>query len=369
MSGSSMPIALCVNGKLRSAVVIKRRPSGYWEYRFRYEDRRYSKGRFKTKKQAELAEKKKQLEVISGDRSVTLVEAYQLYKKARPDIKTRTLDEFERYMERDITPLLGHICIEEISALVLDDFKAQLPAHLSSSSKNKRLTLISAILRYCCSRDLLMSMPIIPKAKETRKAVQWYTEEQRDQLLNGFLRHRPHWYFFFYITMRLGLRVGEVYAIEHRQFKRTPPTLIVDQAAQRGNTKKGREVDLKSRKNEEVLVLDLEEDILAAYDWHCGCGYTGHRFVFFDRIPLHLDNHRKPLKAVQKLVELPAYSHHKIGRHSVGSQAQRKGVPLHDIQQQLGHKSIRSTEQYAHGGEQGNVVRALRPVRPPHGGK
>jgi hypothetical protein len=61
-------------------------------------------------------------------------------------------------------------------------------------------------------------------------------------------------------------------------------------------------------------------------------------------------------------------SHHKLGRHSVASQAVTGGESMKAVQAQLGHRSEQSTHQYAHlgSGAQRRLVEALKPARAPH---
>jgi hypothetical protein len=61
-------------------------------------------------------------------------------------------------------------------------------------------------------------------------------------------------------------------------------------------------------------------------------------------------------------------SHHKVGRHSVASQAVTLGESVKAVQAQLGHKSEQSTHKYAHlgGGAQRRLVEVLKPTRSPH---
>jgi integrase len=192
--------------------------------------------------------------------------------------------------------------------------------------------------------------------------------QERDQLLEGMFRLEPQWYLFYYLTTRLGLRTGEVYAITHRQLRREPPRLIVDQAVQRGT--KTRQAKIVSRKNDEAYVLDLTEDVLAAVDWHLGAGYAGPEFLFSRTsvFPRYIDSHVRPLKLVQRKLGLRLLSHHKVGRHSVASQAVTSGESVKAVQAQLGHRSEQSTHQYAHlgSGAQRRLVEALKPERAPH---
>ena len=196
----------------------------------------------------------------------------------------------------------------------------------------------------------------------------WYSEKERDRLLDGMFRLQPRWYLFFYLTTRLGLRTGEVYAVAKSRIRDIPPQLIVDRAVQRGN--KERPALLGTRKNNRSLKLSLTQDTVDAIRWHIGQRYSEEEFLFSidGTFPRHLDSHKRPLRTVQRALGLRELSHHQIGRHSVASQAATSGHSIKAIQAQLGHQSAQSTHLYAHLGDQAQLrlVEALRPVSPPH---
>lgn len=181
-------------------------------------------------------------------------------------------------------------------------------------------------------------------------------------------RFEPQWYLFYYLTARLGLRVGEVYAIAHRQIRRHPPRLVVDQAVQLGT--KTRDARLASRKNDEAYVLDVTEDVIAAVDWHVAQRYAGPDFFFSKtgHFPRYIDSYVRPLRFVQEKLGLRPLSHHRVARDSVASQAVTGGESVKAVQAQLGHRSEQSTHQYAHlgSGAQRRLVAALKPARAPH---
>jgi site-specific recombinase XerC len=71
---------------------------------------------------------------------------------------------------------------------------------------------------------------------------------------------------------------------------------------------------------------------------------------------------------VQQKLGLRLLSHHKVGRHSVASQAVTGGESVKAVQAQLGHQSEQSTHRYAHlgSGAQRRLVEALKPAHAPH---
>jgi hypothetical protein len=127
-----------------------------------------------------------------------------------------------------------------------------------------------------------------------------------------------------------------VYAISHRQIRRERLQLVVDQSVQRGT--KTREARLVTRKNDEAYVLDVTADILAAIAWHIGAGYAGPEFLFSKTgaFPRYIDSHVRPLTYVQQKLGLRLLSHHKVGRHSVASQAVTSGESVKTVQARSG---------------------------------
>jgi integrase len=224
------------------------------------------------------------------------------------------------------------------------------------------------VLRFMWKRGKLSHTPYIPMESVPRRHQDWYTEEERDRLLAGVFRLHPQWYLFFYITCRLGLRRGEVYALTHRQVRESPPTLIIDQQVQTAKGK--RPTKLIARKNDETLVLNVTQDVIDAITWHVEQGYAGEKFLFFPggEPTRWLDGHMRSLRDVQEQLGLRKLGHHAVGRHSVASQAATGGESIKAIQQVLGHRSEASTHKYAHLGSRAqlHVVESLAPAMPPH---
>jgi integrase len=347
--------------------MVVRKLAKSWQYDFTIPGRpRERDGGFKTRGEALEAEKVARERLVSGCGHITFAEAFERYLAATK-MKVRSRDEVDR-MRPAIEKVLGHRFIEDVDTSAIDEFKATLPDHLAPKSVNQYLIVIGAVLNFMWKRKKLKALPFIPREKVPKKHQDWYTEQERDQLLDGFFRFEPEWYVFFYITMRLGLRAGEVYAISHRQVREANRQIVIDRAVQRGTKTRPAKLDL--RKNNEAYTLDVTQDVFDAITWHVRMGYAGLEFLFSKtgEFPPHLNWHRDPLERVQKALGLRMLSHHKVGRHSVASQAATAGTSMKAIQAQLGQRSEASTHRYAHlgSGAQLRVVESLTPTKPPH---
>jgi integrase len=338
-----------------------------WQYDFKIPGHgRERQGGYRTKAEATAAENVARQRIISGNAAIDFRQAYDAYMEATT-MKDRARDSYEHLWKR-VEPELGYRQIDKIDTSALDSFKSTLPSKLGPKSINQHLILIRAILRFMWKRGKLQSVPYVPMESVPSTQDDWYTEEERDQLLAGIYRWEPQWYLFFYLTVRLGLRAGEVYAASRRQLREKPPQLVVDQAIQRGTKK--REAKLVTRKNDEAYTLDISQDVVDAIKWHIEKGYAGPEFLFTKtkKFPRYIDSHVRPLVFVQQKLKLRELSHHKVGRHSVASQAATRGESIKVVQAQLGHRSEQSTHKYAHLGSKAQraLLDHLAPLAPPH---
>lgn len=346
-----------------------RKLKGSWQYDFKLSEHpRQRKAGFRTKSEAQHAERQARERLIRGVTPMTLAEAYREFVRvSRSSLKVRTLDHYEHLWTR-IEPVLGHLLIEQIKTETLERFVEQLTGPIENATKNKHLVLIRTLLRFAWKRGKLDRLPYVPMLKTAKTSKEWYSKAERDRLLDEIYDRAPHWYLFFYLTCRLGLRVGEVYAISRDRVREDPALLRIDRQVQRGT--KDREAMLATRKNNEDLTLPLPADVLKAIRWHIDHGFAGPEFLFSmdGSFPRYLDSHKGVLRRAQRAAGLRQLGHHAIGRHSVASQAASSGESLRVIQAQLGQRSIQSTEVYAKVASysQLRLVEGLAPAAPRH---
>ena len=339
-----------------------------WQFDFTLQGfGRQRRAGYRTKAEALEAERQRRKDLVMGRKRIQMKDAYTMYMSATA-MKARSRDHYE-HCWRTIEPVIGHFYIEEVTTSLIDSLVSALPDHLGATSINHRLALVRVVLRFMWTREYLAAVPYIPTRKTVELQHEWYSEAERDRLLDGIFETCPEWYAFFYLTTRLGLRRGEVYAISRDRVREVPPQLVIDRAVQEG--KGDRPALLVPRKNNRVLTLALTDDLVDAIRWHVRQGYAGPDFLFSQdgRFHKRVNAHTRPLRAVQQALGLRALPHHKIGRHSVASQAVTSGHSIKAIQAQLGHSSEASTHQYAHLGSRAQLrlVRDLTPVAPPHG--
>jgi integrase len=191
-------------------MVIRKRGVGY-EYDFRLLGQRHRKARFRTKAEAVAAEKLKREELLSGSTKKTLRDVYDAYiASIKPRAAVTTLEGYAGVWDRDLAPTLGHMMIGDVSTSAIVALKQKFSPNWGPKSRNQRLILMRAMLRFAWTCEWIAYPPKVPMERVPKKRVEWYEVAERDAFLEGVFQLRPRWYLFFYLSARLGLRRGEV---------------------------------------------------------------------------------------------------------------------------------------------------------------
>src|ERR1700722_8179120 len=188
----------CARSARKGTRMAVRRLLQSWQYDFTISGfGRQRQGGFLTRAEALLAEKRAREDLISGARKLLFRDGYAQYMAATR-MKDRARDAYEHVWKR-IGPKLGHLYVEQVDTSALDAFKRSLPEHLGPKSINQHLILVRAALRFLWKRGRLRSVPYVPMESVPKKHVDWYTQQERDTLLEGLFRLEPQWYLFYYL--------------------------------------------------------------------------------------------------------------------------------------------------------------------------
>jgi hypothetical protein len=163
-----------------------------WQFDFKISgyDRQRKAG-FLTKAEAEEAERQRRADLISGRKRIVFEDAYTEYTSST-SMKALSRDHWERCWP-DIKSVLGHLYIEEVTTSEMDTLKRTLPDRYAPATVNHRLSLVRTVLRFMWKRGHLRAVPYVPMERVPRPQPKWYTEKERDRLLDGIFELRPRW--------------------------------------------------------------------------------------------------------------------------------------------------------------------------------
>jgi integrase len=251
----------------------------------------------------------------------------------------------KRQILRDhIVPELGPLPLDSITYARVEDFKHMLVRpeiatppgkELSNKTANNVLTVLRRLLVVAHKRGVLASVP----------EFEWLPVEPADFDFLDFgeaealiAAAEEAWRAMIAVGIKCGLRQGELLELRWSDVDLKNGKLWVRRSYVRGRVKLP-----KNRKSREI---PLGDDVRAELQRH---RHLRGELVFCDDEGNRLTNGecKWPLYRAATKAKLRRVGWHVL-RHTFGSLLASQGVSMRQIQQLMGHQSIKTTERYAH---------------------
>lgn len=343
---------------------------GRWRYRFTHRGKQYSGSTPKgtnTQRAANQLEKE-HFERVQSKRflGVTptvaeLAVMFLEYQQAHTRKLTHSLQTTQ--IEVHVLPHIGRVRIDEVGSKDIDDLiTAWRKVGAAVRTINARLGTVGRMFGLAVEWTMLNAAPRIKQLKVPKDLVRFLSDDEADRLLAAARKRRGdriyRWSSMVFIALRTGLRAGELRGLcwvdidfqrAVLRVQRSDPGLAGVPA---GPTKGG--------KPRLVPLTPMALEVLR--------GELAHRTELLGRKPA-FDDHVWPgiedatrsrsesscvhaISGCFKLAEIEERDGDRLGwhtlRHTYASQLAIRGVSLREIQDLLGHASIRQTERYAH---------------------
>jgi len=290
-----------------------------------------------------------------------LVDAF-LERGLPGDLTENTRSNYERMLHLNVTPILGDLRLLELKS---DQVEAMLDTleekGMAASSMRHALNLTRRALRFAILRDLVIRNVAEPvQTRRGPKAERFgLTVTQAKRLLEAAEGERL--VNMLILCLLLGLRPGEASALawEHVELDGDRPTITV--AASLRRTPQGELVLVPPKTATSKRTLEIPPPVVAALraqramqqadaDSAGSAWQNTHDLVFTTEVgtPLDPSNVRRAYTRMAKNADI-AHLHPHMLRHAAASLLSAAGVPIEDISDTLGHRSVSVTaEIYRH---------------------
>lgn len=329
-----------------------------------------TRSKFKTKKEAQLALSRLQLEIEQNGFKKKTCETYQdVYdlwlEQYRNTVKESTLVKTVGIFRNHILPVFGKYRIEKVS--VLDCQKHVNEWFKKLKRYRMTYTYAAKVFDYAMTLGLiqknpmkLITMPVSLEQPEEEKKLQFYTKEQLVQLLEYAKKENN---FKAYTLFRLlafsGLRKGEALALTWNDINFKENTISVNKALTRGENARLIVQAPKTKKSFRTLNMD-ENTMFILKEWRkkqksdlLKLGYNSlksKQLVFSSTKNefLQPSKTRKWLLHIQNKYGLEKITTHGF-RHTHCSLLFEAGATIKEVQDRLGHSDVKTTMNiYAH---------------------
>jgi integrase len=254
---------------------------------------------------------------------VQFSEALLRYAKAHKRDHSRSFERSTRYRLRLLQDWFGDTNISGITLGMAQEFLDERLDEVSTAAAQKEVSTLRAILNKAYREGLLANTPIIPKLRRLKPRNRWLTPEEESRLVN---RAADHLVPLIRFAVDTGGRRAELLGLDWQQVDLTCKRVVF--------------LDTKNGQDRTVRLCNRACAVLASI----GPRRRGAVFVYKGC----------PMKSVQtafsrarKRAGLSDVRFHDL-RHTFASRLVQAGVPLYDVGQLLGHKSLEMVQRYAH---------------------
>jgi integrase len=288
---------------------------------------------------------------ITHDSESLTVEKYlaRWLESTRDTVGLRTYQRSEETARLHITPMLGKVKLEKLTAMQLDGlYRKKLNVGLSPRSVQiihaTAHKALKQAVRWRLVRENVAEHATPPKT--TKREMQPLTKDQMQILLRTAKRTQPKMYALYALAVTTGARLGELLALHRADVDLDAGTLRISKSVHNGRvtapkTSAGRRTIRLSKP-----ALDALGDHLDAY--------TGDVWLFQSPVNDDMSIHRSTLhitywKPLLKASGLPQEIRFHDLRHTAVSLLLGEGVPVPVVSQLLGHADSGITlKVYAH---------------------
>jgi integrase len=236
-----------------------------------------------------------------------------------------------------LVPFFGKIPLKEITAHDIEKYKAfKIRNGLTNKSLRNQLTVLNKCLSTAHEWDLRSAPPKIVWPKCASFRTDYLSPEECELLVahaEGVVRE------MILTGLRTGMRQGELKGLQWSSIDWLNRSVIVRHS--RCDYRK----EIGPTKNNRERPVPLDTDVYEML--HSRKRSTGYVFLDTDGEPFDHKRLDRRMEKICKEAGLRRITWH-ILRHTFASHLAMRGVPLHVVQQLLGHAHIGTTVRYAH---------------------
>ncbi len=283
------------------------------------------------------------------------------------NLAPRTYEFYANLIRDLIVPALGHIRLSELRPAHVQRFVQQVQnipkpdgGKPSAATVKRKISCLQAILRQAVKLQIIkdnpadakrLSMPQVVTAK-----VDIFTKQEAARMIECLMDEPIEFQALIQIAIASGARLGEIVALKFSDFDYNRCRVTFQRAAYKV---KGTPVGLKPPKDNDVRTVTIYPEVIELVEllheekrkraeelgteWHEGDWL----FTRWNGMIMHTQTPSKQFSKFLERHELPHHKFHSL-RHTSATLLLYSGVNIRQVQERLGHGSLKTTQIYLH---------------------
>jgi integrase len=304
-----------------------------------------------------------------GERRTTSAERFGPYaerwlESRRPRLEPGTYRRYEADLRLRLIPAFGRLRVRQITRAHVEDHVAALQREGRASVKtiNNSLLPLHQILGRAVREGLLAANPTAETDRDARIRLPYEAPAMRTLAAGECRRYVdacPHWYRpLAELLLGTGCRIGEALALDWADVDLDAGRVRISRSLKDGG--------VGGTKGDRARLVALDPYVVEALRTHQRATRRIAGPVFASRTGTRLDRHNVRRSghdvAIRDAGLAPGLRIHDL-RHTAATLAIAAGESISFVQNQLGHRDVRTTQRYAHPDHQSHRHAAARVAR------
>ena len=279
----------------------------------------------------------------------------------------RTYEYYSTLIRDLIIPLLGHIRLSELKPAHVQKFVKHIESitkrdgtPTSAATVKRKLACLQAILRQAVKLQIIKSNPADAKylsmPQVVTKKVEIFTKQSAAEMLTCLLSEPIEFQALIQIAIASGARLGEIVALKFSDIDFNRCRITFQRSAYKVA---GKPVGLKPPKDNDVRTVTIYPEVIELIQLlreqrehekeQLGTAWNGDDWLFtqWDGLIMHPQTPSKQFAKFLKRHDLPHHKFHCL-RHTSATLLLYSGVNIRQVQERLGHGSLKTTQIYLH---------------------
>lgn len=279
----------------------------------------------------------------------------------------RTYEYYSNLIRDLIVPLLGHIRLSELKPAHVQKFVQHVESEkkrdgrpISAATVKRKVACLQAILRQAVKLQIIKTNPADAKClsmpKVVTQKVEIFTKQAAAEMLTCLLSESIEFQTLIQIAIASGARLGEIVALKFSDIDFNRCRIRFQRSAYKVA---GKPTGLKPPKDDDIrdvtiypevidLIKLLQEEKKAMQE-KLGTAWNGDEWLFTTNTGsiMHPQTPSKQFAKFLKRHNLPHHKFHAL-RHTSATLLLYSGVNIRQVQERLGHGSLKTTQIYLH---------------------
>lgn len=279
----------------------------------------------------------------------------------------RTFEYYSTLIRDLIVPLLGHIRLSELKPAHVQRFvhhvesiKKRDGTPTSAATVKRKVACLQAILRQAVKLQIIKTNPADAKClsmpKVITQKVEIFTKQAAAEMLACLLTEPIEFQTLIQIAIASGARLGEIVALKFSDIDFDRCRITFQRSAYKVA---GKPIGLKPPKDDDVRTVTIYPEVIdlikllqeekEAMREKLGTAWNGDNWLFTTNTGsiMHPQTPSKQFAKFLKRHNLPHHKFHSL-RHTSATLLLYSGVNIRQVQERLGHGSLKTTQIYLH---------------------